>query len=102
MLVLDDFVGKQWILSNSSKRPVIIPPTGISDIKWIELFKKWGPLIPQEKKAEFKYYNEDPGERRRKRVASQSKTSKKQRKDRSHTEFQEPKADAGDGTKAII
>ena len=54
-------------------------PPGIRDIKRIELFDKYGPLIPDEYKSKWKYYSEDPGIEIRKRVTSDKKISKELR-----------------------
>ena len=58
---------------------------GIQDIKWVELYKKYGKFIPEDKKRQWKYYNEDPGDKRRRKVQDQSKANKKQRRERSVT-----------------
>ena len=34
-------------------RPPHCEAPGLQDVKWIELHKKWGPLIPEEKKKDF-------------------------------------------------
>jgi hypothetical protein len=65
--------------------PETIPPPGMQDIKWKELFDKWGPIIPPEKKSEFRFYHEDPGPERRKQVKQQQDKAKKQRAERSRT-----------------
>jgi hypothetical protein len=33
--------------------PETIPPVEVLDIKWKELYDKWGKFIPQEKKLEW-------------------------------------------------
>jgi hypothetical protein len=65
--------------------PPTIAPPGLQDIKWRELYDKWGKIIPEEKKLQFKYYHEDPGPERRKQVSQHSKASKMQRAERSRT-----------------
>ena len=62
-----------------------IPPVGLQDIKWIELYDKWRPLIPEDVRPDFKYYAEDPGYARREKVKQHRKDSKKQRAGRSIT-----------------
>ena len=37
-------------------KPDMVPPLGIQDIKWRELYKKWGAFVPQEKKQQWRYY----------------------------------------------
>jgi hypothetical protein len=63
-----------------------LAPVGIQDIKWIELYDKWGPLVPQKYRQTFKYYNNDPGLERRGKVKADRKVSKKVRSERSKTE----------------
>ena len=89
LLVKEDHRGKDWMNTCCPQR---ILPTGLSDIKWLELYNNWRPLIPEVKWDEFKYYKEDPGPKRRRTVKDQSKQLKKQRKDRSHTEFESTKS----------
>jgi hypothetical protein len=65
--------------------PQTIPPCGIQDIKWQELYKKWGKYIPEEKKKQCRYYNEVPPAEKIKAVAKQSKEARQQRKTRTRT-----------------
>ena len=58
---------------------------GMKDIKWVELFDKWRPLIPDEFRAKWKYYAEDPGTERRDKVKNNKKKSKEQRVARTTT-----------------
>jgi hypothetical protein len=66
-------------------QPQVIPPIGIQDIKWQELFKKWGAFIPTEKKQQWRYYNEAPPKAKLKEVAKQTKEARSQRTKQSHT-----------------
>lgn len=66
--------------------PELIPPSEMLDIKWIELHDKWGKFVPQDKKADWKYYNEDPGPLRRGRVKDNKKQSKQARLARTRTD----------------
>ena len=50
-------------------------------------------LVPQDRWAEYKYFNEDPGLERRNTVKEHPKASKKQRKDRSVTTTSKTAAD---------
>ncbi|CAB9505274.1 unknown protein [Seminavis robusta] len=59
-----------------------IDPVGIQDIKWRELYDKWGPLIPAEKKLGLMYYHEDPGVERRNKIKANTKKAKDARKGR--------------------
>ena len=38
--------------------PATIDPPGIQDIKWRELYDKWWPLVPENMRGDYKYYNE--------------------------------------------
>ena len=62
-----------------------LQPPGIQDIKWRELYDKWRPLIPEDKRKGLKYLEEDPGQERRERVKAQTKTSKQQRQQRTRS-----------------
>ena len=62
-----------------------IPYPGMQDIKWIELYDKWRPLVPEQHRKGFKFFEEDPGPERRAKVKSHTKEAKKQRKERSVT-----------------
>ena len=66
--------------------PEPITTSGMVDIKWKELYDKWGKYIPEDKKKEWKYYNEDPGPERRKLVRKHTKESKTTRKGRTRTD----------------
>jgi hypothetical protein len=73
-------------------QPEMIEEPGIQDIKWREIFDKWGPLITAEKRKEWKYLHVDPGKERRDKVRDHTKASKKQRRERTIT-----KENDGDG-----
>jgi hypothetical protein len=45
--------------------PELIPPKEMLDIKWLELFDKWGDFVPPEKLKDWKWYSEDPEDERR-------------------------------------
>ena len=62
-----------------------IAAVGMKDIKWVELYDKWGPLIPEEYKQQWKFYNTDPGKERRDKVKANKKKSKEQRVARTTT-----------------
>ena len=57
------------------------------DIKWCELYFKWGKFVPEEKKEEFRYFkfNERPTKEMVANVKSNSKSNKATRKDRGRT-----------------
>ena len=66
-------------------QPELIESPGIQDIKWRELFDKWGPLIPVAKRSEWKFTANDPGKKRREGVKDNTKKSKQIRLDRQRT-----------------
>jgi hypothetical protein len=67
-------------------QPEAIDPVGIQDIKWRELYKKWGPYVPQDKRKEWRYYHEaPPAAAALKEVAEHTKEAREQRKSRSRT-----------------
>jgi hypothetical protein len=76
--------GTKWMNSHYNETELDEGP-GMKDIKWVELYSKIGKYVPPEKKALWKYYNEDPGAVRKDKVKSQSKQSKKQRNERTVT-----------------
>jgi hypothetical protein len=45
---------------------------GLPDIKWNELYYKWGHFVPQEKKNGLKYFVEKPPTSFKKAIAEQS------------------------------
>jgi len=81
-LVKPAFLNTDW---SRICKPEMMKPPGMKDIKWKELFDKWKPLIPLEKRKEYRYYNEDPGKERRDNVKGNTKASKKARKERTAT-----------------
>ena len=66
-------------------QPLVIPALGIQDIKWRELYKKWGAFVPEDKEQQWRYYNEAPPEEKMKTAATHTKESSHQRKKRSRT-----------------
>ena len=92
-------------------KPELIKPPGIQDIKWIELWKKWRPLIPIKDRGTFKFYHEEPTKEVIAAVKAHSKDAKKKRQDRSRSNVStnkkrappKPKETlASSGNKAII
>ena len=63
---------------------VSVPP-GLPDIKWVELYSKWGRFIPQEVKKQFKYYSGKPPKLVQAEVKKQSQAAKKNRQTRGRT-----------------
>jgi len=66
-------------------QPAGIPACGLQDIKWLELYSKWGPLIPEQHKKKWQYYRDDPGHERRGKIKENTKKSKEARKNRTRT-----------------
>ncbi|CAB9497864.1 expressed unknown protein [Seminavis robusta] len=64
--------------------PTLLTPPGIADIKWVELYDKWRPLIPPESRT-IKWFNEDPGLERRNKVSSNSEAARATRAARTKT-----------------
>ena len=60
----------------------VVPEPGMPDIKWVELYKKWGKFVPEDKKKKFKYYHEKPPETIATQVKEASKAAKDARKAR--------------------
>ena len=58
----------------------IVPGPGLSDIKWNELYHKWGKFIPEEKKIGFAYYEKEPPVSVKK-IAAQRVAAKKFKKE---------------------
>ena len=73
--------------------PKMIEPKEIADIKWVELYDKWGKLVPPAKKKEWKYFNEDPGPVRRGKVKAERNKAKALRSQRSATKMAEASAE---------
>jgi hypothetical protein len=61
------------------------PRVGMQDIKWIELYDKWRPLVP-EAEQQYYYIKTKPGPEVRAKVKKHTKDTKTQRKERSRTE----------------
>lgn len=62
-----------------------IEPVGLQDIKYIELYDKWRPLVPSTEWSKFHYYNIDPGTDRRSNVKKQTKAAREARAKRTRT-----------------
>ena len=60
-----------------------IQTLGMPDIKWKELHDKWGPLIPESKKKEYRYYHEDLPADLRAQISTNTKKAQATRKERS-------------------
>ena len=60
------------------------PTVGLQEIKWLELYDKWGPLIPEERRT-YHYIATPPPKSVRDKVKKHTKESKDKRKERSRT-----------------
>jgi hypothetical protein len=56
-----------------------LSPPGLPDIKWNELYAKWGQFVPEEKKKSLKYFVEKPPPSLKKSIAEQSAAARKER-----------------------
>jgi hypothetical protein len=85
-------------------QPLAIPSVGLPDIKWKELHSKWGKYVPEDKKQQWRYYNEAPPKEKIAAVAKHSKDARLQRKDQTRTVHDDkppakkPKLDSGKGS----
>ena len=57
----------------------VMPPLGLPDIKWNELYAKWGRFVPEDKKSGLKYYAIKPPESVKQKIAEQTAEAKKAR-----------------------
>ncbi len=53
-----------------------LTPPGLPDIKWNELYLKWGRFVPEHRKSGLKYYVEQPPAALKKAIAEQSAQAK--------------------------
>jgi hypothetical protein len=80
LLVKKEFQDKDWKpLFNLS----LLTPPGLPDIKWNELYSKWGRFVPEDRKSGLKYFVEKPPESLKKAIAEQSAEAKAARAKRS-------------------
>ncbi len=104
-VVRQDVVKKHSIETdwgNASNMPEILQQPGMKDIKYKELYDKWRPLIPIEKRNEYKYYKDEPGEEIRGKVKANTKAAKAARTGRTSSSVLEPKIKAKSSSKTGI
>ena len=77
---------KKENLSWVSTTPNRLSELGLTDIKHVELYDKWRPLIPQNQWKDFRYLKEAPTQSKRKNVNKEETQSKKARQNRERTE----------------
>jgi hypothetical protein len=89
VLVKEEFQDRHW-------RPLftlqqVVPP-GLPDIKWNELYAKWGNFVPENRKHGLKYYTSPLPASIKATIAKQSAEAKKARSQRTRGEtVAEPK-----------
>ena len=71
-----------WI----STSPDRLDRVGMTDIKHVELYDKWRPLIPQHHWKDLRYFHEEPTQAKRKQVQQERGSSKKARANRQREE----------------
>ena len=62
-----------------------LTPPGLPDIKWNELYSKWGRFVPEHRKSGLKYYLERPPQAVKDAIKEQSAQEKAARKKRSRS-----------------
>jgi hypothetical protein len=80
LLVLKAHRETDWSESFELER---VPPPGLADIKWNELYKKWGKFVPEDKKHGLLYFCKEPTAEVKKMIAAQSAKAKAVRHERS-------------------
>jgi hypothetical protein len=88
LLVNEPFRDVDW--RSLFQLQAIVPP-GLPDIKWNELYSKWGKFVPENRKPGLKYFMEKPPVEVKKRIAEQSAQAKAVRATRSRGPVAEPK-----------
>ena len=71
-----------WVTTD----PNPLDAVGLADIKHVELYDKWRPLVPEPYWNEFVYFKEEPSNAKRQRVSQEKSQSKKARANRQRTE----------------
>ena len=80
---------KRVDLSWVTEDPKPMDAVGLTDIKHVELFDKWRPLIPEPYWNGFVYFREEPSSAKRQRVHKEKSSSKKARANRQRSETQQ-------------
>ena len=83
VLVREEYQERDW-------RPLfalqqVVPP-GLPDIKWNELYAKWGKYVPENRKHGLKYYTSPPPATIKAAIAKQSADAKRARSQRTRGE----------------
>ena len=82
-LVKKQFHGVDWKAHFKLQE---LSPLGLPDIKWNELYVKWGRFVPEDKKSGLIYYMKKPPESVKQKIAAQSAAAKKARDKRSRSD----------------
>ena len=61
----------------------VVPPPGLPDIKWNELYAKWGRFVPEDHKKGLKYYTNKPPASLKKSLEEHSRKAREARAKRS-------------------
>lgn len=80
--VVDFAQNMSWVTTE----PEALSRVGLPDIKHVELFDKWRPLVPKTHWKDFIYFSEEPSAAKRKQVKDERASSKKARANRQRTE----------------
>lgn len=60
----------------------VVPPPGLPDIKWNELYSKWGRFVPEDRKQGLIYYINKPPPSLKKRIEEQAREARAHRSKR--------------------
>jgi hypothetical protein len=64
-------------------KPQVIPPPGLPDIKWNELYSNWVGFVPEDRKQGLKYFVEEPPASLKKAIAAHGAEARSARNKRS-------------------
>ncbi len=85
LLVKKAFHGNDVDWNKEVAKLKVIPSPGLPDIKWNELYYKWGRFIPEDQKQGLIYYVKKPPSEVKRQIQEQSAAEKSARKKRSRT-----------------
>jgi hypothetical protein len=83
LLVKEQFQETDWATEMEQLQQLPVP--GLPDIKWNELYSKWGHFIPEDRKQGLIYYSKEPPAAIKKRIAVNTAAAKQARGKRSRT-----------------
>ena len=67
VLMLPEYQGIDWWPLFKLE---VAPAAGLPDIKWNELYSKWGKFVPDNRKEGLSYYVQEPPESVKRKIAS--------------------------------